>query len=96
MKKEYIQLILDAYRNGDFQTDSDIEDFVDLPKCKHIKFDDVLRVIANNSPEYEQCWGCKHIINLCYISQPWDKCYQCSRRMQCADNYTQDEENYKL
>ena len=96
MKKEYIQLILDAYRNGEFQTDSDIEDFVDLPKCKHIKFDDVLRVIANNNPDYEQCWGCRHILNRCYISQPWDKCYQCSRRMQCADNYTQDEENYKL
>ena len=87
-----IKKILDANQQGKFRTDSDIEYFAMANK---IGFDEILKCIGNNSPQYRACWGCTHIVNRMY-GGTYSACSYCSRRITCDDHFTTDKGRYRM
>lgn len=92
MTDKTIQKILEACERGDLATDSDIEDFV---RANRLKFDDVLRCLANHMEVHKPCWGCKHILNRVYRDTTATVCNTCSRVMVAIDNYSPDKKRYR-
>jgi len=86
-----IQQILDAYNNNKLMTDSDIEDYA---RKHHLSFESILQCIANNDPEIECCWNCKHITNR-YYSGMSSICDNCSRKTTVKDNYEKCDTQFR-
>ena len=86
-----IQKILKANQEGKLITDSDVYDFA---RENRLSFDDILCCIANNTPQFEKCWGCENILNRLYMSS-YSECTYCSRRIQCKDNFKQSKKRYR-
>ena len=91
MQNKTINKILDAYNEGLLTSDDGAYDW---SKENHIKFDDMLKVIANHMPDFQKCWGCKHIEDRLYSGMQ-SQCTYCSRRIECHDHFEKDPKRYR-
>lgn len=94
MTDKTIKKILLARDQSELVSDSDIEDFA---RANRIKFDDILRCLANHTDAYKPCWLCEHIADRCYpgliASTP---CATCSRRIQTTDNFKPAKGRFRM
>lgn len=73
--------------NEDFLESEEYKTYMENPNV--VSFDEVLKVMANSTKEWERCHGCEHICNLFYHGYN-SPCEYCSRHVKVKDYFKMD------